>query len=89
MKPIKYTLAINQAGSYDLWKSFDSSMPFMSISVGDIINPGLWEGSQSPIKVLRVTKVMHDIFENGDEVRHVIAIFSEEVVRLDEFSDYC
>ena len=43
-----YMLEIYEPGSADdVWAYFESTAPFGSISVGDTVNPGLWEGSKS------------------------------------------
>ncbi len=58
--------------------TFESDMPFLAISAGDIVNPGLWPGSESPIKVLRVTNVEHIIWTKGDVVKHKLCVFTSE-----------
>jgi hypothetical protein len=80
MKLTEYSLEIYMPGSDDnLWMAFSSPTPFMAIHVGDIINPSIWEGSQSPMKVLRATGVEHAIWELGGNVKHKIMIYTEEV----------
>jgi hypothetical protein len=58
MKKVEYILRIYRPKSADdVWTTFNSSNPFMKISVGDIINPGIWPDTESPMKVLRVLNV--------------------------------
>ncbi|MGA2516891.1 MAG: hypothetical protein ABSG44_10090 [Thermodesulfobacteriota bacterium] len=80
MKQIEYILEIFRPESVDdVWVTFNSSSPFMPISVGDIINPRLWPGSEPPQKVLRVLNVEHIIWELNDTVKHKMLIFTDEV----------
>lgn len=76
----KYHLEVYMPGSFkDLWVTFSSPTPFMAISTGDIINPSIWEGSQSPMKVLRVINVEHIIWEIDGNAKHKICVYSEDV----------
>jgi hypothetical protein len=80
MKSIKYVLEVYKPLSVDdVWISFTSQNPFISIHVGDIINPGLWEGSEAPQKILRVLNIEHAIWETRDHITHKVMIFTEEV----------
>lgn len=80
MKTIEYILEIYKPNSVkDVWITFNSPNPFMAISVGDIINPGVWPGSESPKTVLRVLNVEHIIYELNDAVKHKMLIFTNEV----------
>jgi len=80
MKITEYSLEIYQAGSADdVWVNFSSPTPFMTISAGDILNPGIWDGSQSPMKVLRVVNIEHIIWEVSGSAKHKICVFTEEV----------
>jgi hypothetical protein len=80
MNESEYTLEVYEPGSSkSVWMSFTTSRPFMSIQVGDIINPGTWPGSQSPMKVLAVTKVEHIIRESHGKVTHKACIYTTEV----------
>jgi len=80
MKSIQYEIEIYEPNSADdVWAVFDSSTPFMTISKGDILNPGTWSNSQSPMKVLRVINVEHVIWESGAKVTHKLLVFTEEV----------
>lgn len=58
---------------------FDTQSPIMSIAKGDIVNPGTWPGSQSPIKVLQVCSVEHILWCNGETVAHKICVFTKEL----------
>ena len=76
----EFSLEIYMPGSREnLWVTFSSNTPFMAIHAGDIINPNTWEGSQSPMKVLRATGIEHIIWETNGAVRHKIMIYTEEV----------
>lgn len=80
MKSIQYELEIYEPNSADdVWAVFDSSTPFMTISKGDILNPGTWPNTQSPMKVLRVINVEHLIWESGVKVTQKLLVFTEEV----------
>ncbi len=80
MKTIKYVLEIYEPLSVDdIWVRFESPNPFMAIHPGDVINPGLWEGSEAPQKVLRVLNVEHSIFEIGERITHQVMVFTEKV----------
>lgn len=75
-------LEVYQPGSFDdVFQYLESDTPFMAISRGDIVNPGLWDGSQSPMKVLRVVNVEHIIWKNETTggARHKVLVFTEEV----------
>jgi len=77
---MEYMLEIYEPGSVeDLWVHFKTSSPFMAINVGDLINPGIWEGSQSPMKILRVVNLEHIIWEINSVVKHKLMVFTEEI----------
>lgn len=79
-KATQYELEIFIPGSADdVWVKFASPTPFMAIHVGDIINPGTWEGSQSPQKVLQVVGVEHLIWEVNGQVKHRLDVYTQEV----------
>ncbi len=79
-KPVEYILEIYEPGSLDgCWMVFNTSNPFLNISAGDIVNPGLWPNSQAPNKLLRVTNVEHFIWESQVRVAHKLCVFTEEV----------
>ena len=80
MKTTEYILEVYEpASADDAWITFSSSNPFMTISAGDIVNPGVWPGSQSPMKVLRAINVEHIIWESRAQVKHKVMVFTEEV----------
>ncbi len=80
MKFTEYTLEIyNHGSASDVWVSFTSSSPFMTISKGDILNPSIWPESKSPMKVLQVVAVEHLVWEVEGTVKHKIMVFTEEV----------
>lgn len=85
MKTTEYSIEIYEPESGDnCWVAFSSSSPFMGISVGDIVNPVTWEGSQSPMKVLRVINVEHMIWETDTKVKHKVMVYTEEVEGTEE-----
>jgi hypothetical protein len=76
----EYTLEIYEPNSiHDLWVFFKSSTPFLAISKGDLMNPSIWPGSQAPMKILRVVDVEHIIWENENEIKHKLMLYTEEV----------
>jgi hypothetical protein len=80
MGSAEYILEVYEPGSADtVWNVFHSASPFMTISAGDILNPGLWEGSNSPMKVLRVVSVEHTVWEIEGQVKHKVMIYTEDV----------
>lgn len=80
MSSKKYTYEIYIPGSTDdVWVVFYSDTPFIPLHRGDLLNPGLWEGSQSPMKILRVLNVEHLLWESDSIVKQKVMIYSEEV----------
>ena len=80
MKITEYSLEIFTPDSFDdVWTVFTSPTPFMTISVDDIINPSIWQDSQSPMKVLRVVGIEHIIWEVEGNAKHKIDIYTTEV----------
>ncbi|MEZ4671469.1 MAG: hypothetical protein R3E39_26495 [Anaerolineae bacterium] len=64
----------------DVWGVFTSDTPFMSISAGDIINPGTWDGGAIPgTTVLRAINVEHIIWNSQHGIKHKICVFTEEI----------
>jgi hypothetical protein len=81
MKPAVYMLDIYYPQSrQDIWRSFESSTPFMSFHEGDLVDPSPWSGSQSPIRVLRVTQVNHVLSERDEQPEHKLEVFTEEAM---------
>ena len=81
MNPAVYTLDIFYPQSRtNVWRSFESSTPFMAISEGDVVDPSAWSGSQSPIRVLRVTQVHHVLTERDEQPEHKIEVFTDEII---------
>lgn len=75
-----YSLEIYAPGSTDdVWVVFESTTAFMTISVGDLVNPGIWDGSRSPQKVLRAINVEHIIWQAGGVAKHKVCVYTEEV----------
>ena len=78
MKTIEYTLEIYEpANVYDCCMTLSSSTPFMAISAGDIINPTVWNRSQSANEVYRVINVEHLIRETDSVMKHTVMVFTE------------
>ncbi|MCX8119197.1 MAG: hypothetical protein N3G78_14865, partial [Desulfobacterota bacterium] len=71
-KTVRYVLEIYKPMNVDdLWMKFESPSPFMAIHVGEVINPGLWPGSEAPQKVLRVLHVEHAVWEINDRINNL------------------
>ena len=82
---MEYMLEIYEPGSVEnVWVYFKTSSPFGAISIGDLINPNLWEGSQSPMRILRVVNVEHIIWEVNSTVKHKVMVFTEEIEGSEE-----
>jgi hypothetical protein len=64
----------------DVWRTFESSTPFMSFHEGDIVDPSSWSGSRSPLRVLRVTEVHHALSERNEQLQHKLEVFTEEIM---------
>ena len=82
MEKVKYLLEIYEPDNVkDVWVDFEASEPFLSINKGDIINPGVWPDSQSPMKVLKVVNVEHLILESKTDncIKHKLMVFTTEV----------
>jgi len=85
MKEAEFSLEVYYPGSMEhAWVYFKSSTPFMPINVGEIVNPGIWEDSQSPMKVLRVVNVEHIIWETSNRIKQKVMVFTEEVEGTEE-----
>jgi hypothetical protein len=79
-KASEYIVEVYEPGSADrVWVYFTSSAPFLPINAGDLLNPGLWPGSQSPMKILRVVNLEHIIWETDSHVKHKLLVFTEEI----------
>jgi hypothetical protein len=80
MKKNEYQLEIYEPGSArDVLMFFSSELPFMNLNKGDIVNPGIWTKTISPMKVLRIRAIEHLIWETTEAIKHKIMIYSEEV----------
>jgi hypothetical protein len=74
-----YTLEIYYPQSRsDVLRSFESSAPFMSFNEGDLVDPSAWISSWSPLRLLRVTAVVHVVREQDEEGEHKIMVYTEE-----------
>ena len=77
---VEHILEIYRPGSTDdVWMTFTSQDSFAAPRVGEILNPGLWPDSQSPMKVLRVVAVEHLIWETDGATKQKVMVFSQEV----------
>ena len=76
----KYTVEIYYPGSSaNVWVVFRSTSPFLSISKGDIINPGFFPDANAD-SMLRVTSIEHIIWSSGDhESKHKVCIYTENI----------
>jgi hypothetical protein len=80
MKSNVYILEIYEPNSMEqVWKYFEASSPFLGINSGDLLNPFGWEGSHSPVKILRIVNLEHMIWETETEVKHKLLVYTEEV----------
>lgn len=78
--PVRYVLNICEPGETGTMAAvFEAETPFMAISAGDIVNPGLWPTSQAPLRVYRVTSVEHMIYSNGVHQTHLVVVYTEDV----------
>jgi hypothetical protein len=81
MKPIVYMLEIYHPSSdREVWTTFKSTLPFMSIQPGDLIDSSIWPGPYNGIKKLAVTQLEHAISERESYVEHKIRVFTQEIV---------
>jgi len=70
-----YMIEIYEPGSSrNVWVSFHSETPFLSIYPGDVLNTIAWETPGPQGKIIRVSSLEHLIWENGDSVSHKIMI---------------
>jgi hypothetical protein len=77
----RYTLAVFEPGSSrSRAASYESPTPFVAISVGDAVHPAGWP-KQGPPSYLRATEVHHYLGESAGQVRHLVMVYTEEVVR--------
>ena len=84
MKPVVFEIEIFYPNSRnDVWRSFESSTPFMSFHAGDVIDPSSWSGSRSPLRLLRVTQVNHALSEKDEQTEHKVEVFTEEVMAFE------
>ncbi len=80
MKPVRYVLEVRRPDNYtDAWALFESPTPWAAFHVGDHLDPGAWPGSQSPRRILRITRVEHAVSDEGPHVVHRLRLATEEV----------
>jgi hypothetical protein len=77
---MEYMLEIYEPGSEkEVWVHFESSSPFMPIAVGDYLNPYAWDPPPSPLRILRVVRVEHLIWN--------ISVLSQKILIFTEFEE--
>jgi len=75
----KYALEIYYPGSVNsVWVWFGSDTPFQAISIGDIINPGLFPDAGADV-MLRVTSLEHILWSTKNQSKHKICIYTEDI----------
>ncbi|HZB83876.1 MAG TPA: hypothetical protein VE288_13650 [Rubrobacteraceae bacterium] len=88
MKPTVYEIEIFYPNSRtDVWRSFESSTPFLSFHKGDLVDPSSWSGSRSPLRLLRVTQVNHVLSETDEQTEQKVEVFTEEVMAFEAPSE--
>ena len=80
----RYTLDIYEPQSVEkVWMKFSSPTPFMTINVGDLLNPSIWPETGvhllEIIQMLRVTNVEHIVWEAEGQARHTMLVYTEQV----------
>lgn len=86
----QYVIQIHEPGNFSgIWIEFESSTPFMTLSVGDIISPftARNEGHEDNLPELktknndlRVTRVEHIISKvDRNNILHKLLVFTEEI----------
>jgi hypothetical protein len=85
---MKYTAEIYSPGSTsEVVAQIHANGPFQTFNPGDLIDP---RGIDSPLaddlraKFLRVRRVIHWLFVNGDDVTHKLGIITESVPQTPE-----
>lgn len=75
----KYELEIYSPNTVlDTMASIESDSPFMTISVGDLVNPRLWT-THDVEGILKVTKIEHMIWETDGIAKHKICVYTTEL----------
>lgn len=76
--PIKYHLEIYERSFINhATASFESDSPFMAISKGDYVDPGMWNDriDAPPVTWFKVTEVVHRVWEIGSShIGHQVGI---------------
>lgn len=77
----RYFLEILEPGSTrECWVAFSSNSPFMSIHVGEILDPQIWNPAPDPGVILQVVNVEHVIWQlDGQDARHKIVVYTKAV----------
>lgn len=80
-----YILEIYSSGSIeDTEAVIESDTPFMAMNVGDILNSRMWETGSGDGKLLKVVKLEHFIWQNGEKAMHKIGVMTESVEDTEE-----
>ncbi len=64
----------------DVFRTFESSTPFMAIGKGDLLDPSEWSGTWSAIRLLQVVQVVHVIRERDEQIEHKAMVYTEEAL---------
>ncbi len=81
MQSVVYAIEVYYPNSReDLFRTFESSTPFMTINQGDFIDPSEWSGAWSPIRLLRVSQVVHVLREKDEQTVHKAMVYTEEAL---------
>lgn len=77
----RYVLEIYVPDSFDdVWVQFESDTPFLCIHAGELINPGTWEGSKSPMEILEVLQVEHILWDGEAGIpKHKTCVYTTAV----------
>ena len=80
MKTCSYILEIYKPNSTEcVWSYFEATDPFVGFNAGDLLDPGNWADSRSPVRILRIVNVEHKIWETNAEVKQKLLVYTEEV----------
>lgn len=85
----RYRLDIFEPGSTEnAWMRFSSPTPFMSINVGDLINPSIWPETGAHllevIQMMRVVNLEHVVWLEKGQVNHTTFVYTEQVEDIEE-----
>ncbi len=79
MQSVVYTVEVYYPKSRkDVFRTFESSTPFMAIGKGDLLDPSEWSGAWSAIRLLQVVQVVHVLREQNEQIVHKAMVYTEE-----------